>query len=595
MKLSGANIKLVGAVLVSAGTVLAFTAFPAGAAAPQGPWVHPAADLSAAGQRAFRPQVTVAPDGSATAVWQRFDGSNTIVQAATRPPGGSFGAPVDLSDSGQNAEKPEVTTSPDGNTTAVWQRSDGSNTIIQAAIRPPNGAFGVPVDLSIAGQNAGKPQVTTSPDGTTTAVWERWNGTKSVIQAASRGSGRPFGNPVTLSEPEPGLDAYAPQIAAGADTTAIVVWYRFFGGSKVVVQASIRPLGEPYSDPVDISDAGQAAYGPRIAFAPDGTATAVWRRDNFGITSIQAATRPPGGTFAAPVDVSVPGKNAYEPQVAFTPDGTANSVWRLSSGGGSIIQSAARPPGGSFGTPVDLSAAGGDANAPQVSSAPDGSAVAVWRSFKGNDIIQSISTLQPTPLLGVAKTGSGDGTVSSTPGGIDCGTVCASTHPSFTKVTLTATPDSGSFFKGWQGACADQVGKTCELTMLGDQNVIAGFRVLPDEEQAGLEIIRVNPKNPKVEPGEQTAVKVTGKNTGDLAAKGAKLCVKVNQRVKNKLKPKGKACRKLGRLDSREAETRTFRLKATGEAIEGKKYVAKYVLKAKRTDPAKRRDKVKVR
>ena len=75
--------------------VLALTASAAGV---QAPWARPPVDLSAAGQFAGFPQVAVAPDGTATAVWV-----GQVVQAATRLPGRAFAAAVDLSAGGQPA------------------------------------------------------------------------------------------------------------------------------------------------------------------------------------------------------------------------------------------------------------------------------------------------------------------------------------------------------------------------------------------------------------------------------------------------------------------------------------------------------------
>ena len=76
-------VRSLAVALVSAVALLAFT--PAAPAAPQGPWVLPASDLSAAGQNAERPQTAIAPDGTTTVVWERHDGANYVVQAATRP------------------------------------------------------------------------------------------------------------------------------------------------------------------------------------------------------------------------------------------------------------------------------------------------------------------------------------------------------------------------------------------------------------------------------------------------------------------------------------------------------------------------------
>jgi hypothetical protein len=77
--------------------------------------------------------------------------------------------------------------------------------------------------------------------------------------------------------------------------------------------------------------------------------------------------------------------------------------------------------------------------------------------------------------LTVNKSGTGTGTVTSSPSGINCGTTaCAFGFSSGTVVTLTATPNTGSTFAGWSGACTNASG-TCTLTMSQAQNVTASF------------------------------------------------------------------------------------------------------------------------
>ena len=83
--------------------------------------------LSDPGEDALEPQIAVDSTGTAIVVWERFDGANLRVQAAVRPAGGSFGAPQTLSDLGQGAVTPQLEMSPDGNAAVVWSRYDGAN------------------------------------------------------------------------------------------------------------------------------------------------------------------------------------------------------------------------------------------------------------------------------------------------------------------------------------------------------------------------------------------------------------------------------------------------------------------------------------
>jgi hypothetical protein len=87
------------------------------------------------------------------------------------------------------------------------------------------------------------------------------------------------------------------------------------------------------------------------------------------------------------------------------------------------------------------------------------------------------ATFSQAPLLTVGKAGSGSGPVTSNPSGISCGSVCSKTFSPGASVTLTATPNSGSVFAGWSGACSG-TSSTCVVTMNGNQNATATFNLL---------------------------------------------------------------------------------------------------------------------
>lgn len=78
--------------------------------------------------------------------------------------------------------------------------------------------------------------------------------------------------------------------------------------------------------------------------------------------------------------------------------------------------------------------------------------------------------------LNVFKDGTGTGTVTSNPSGINCGTDCTETYSADTIVTLTATPATGSTFAGWTMACSGYgTNPVCNVNMNTSYNVNATF------------------------------------------------------------------------------------------------------------------------
>jgi List-Bact-rpt repeat protein len=78
----------------------------------------------------------------------------------------------------------------------------------------------------------------------------------------------------------------------------------------------------------------------------------------------------------------------------------------------------------------------------------------------------------------VSKAGTGSGSVTSSPAGIDCGSTCSAQFADGASVTLTATPGSASEFLGWSGGGCSGVG-TCPLVLSGDVSVTAQFAHVP--------------------------------------------------------------------------------------------------------------------
>jgi hypothetical protein len=157
------------------------------------------------------------------------------------------------------------------------------------------------------------------------------------------------------------------------------------------------------------------------------------------------------------------------------------TVARAGSGGGTIASDTAGIECGAdcsesyaFGATVTLTA-----------TAQTGSTFAGWSGggCSGTGSCQVTLTAETTVTaafaleafaVNVSRIGTGNGTVASSPIGIDCGADCLEAFPFNTVVTLTATPATGSTFSGWSGGGCTGT-DTCQVTVTSIVSVTAAF------------------------------------------------------------------------------------------------------------------------
>lgn len=586
------------ALVVLASGVLAALAFaglaePAAGAGPQGPWL-PFTRISDSQSGSSSPQIAVAPDGTATAVWSRSSGA---IQTATRPPGGQFDTATNLAGSGTEAEEPQIAVGSDGTVTLAWRRvTEANSVVVSAATRPPGGSFGTPVDISAPADrlpNGFDPYyglgMVVADDGTATVVWlHRDELSNRTVEAVTRLPGGSFGAPAAISSV--GLTE-APKIAIADDGTTTVVWSRRdnIADSMTVVQASTRPPNGSFGMPIDLSgETGELLDSPSIAVANDGTTTVAWSRmDNNGPglppSAIESVTRPPGGSFGPVVEIPGSRPQGGVPQIAVSPDGTATVVWGWSNSEATVyaINASTRPPGGSFSPPVNISTAGQVFGGPRIVAASDGTVTVIssrtdgpntvyastrppegsfgpqvnisgvvgntdtggyrmaiapdgvvtvvwWRTnqTKPYDLrVETASTESPRFTLTTERAGSGTGRVFSDPGGIDCGTSCSAEFVSYADVTLSAAAEPNSRFTGWSGAGCSGTG-VCRVKMGSDAQVTATFdtEVVPPVPTAKIDKVTVvGPA--KLRKGKKGIYSVKVTNSGGADATGLRLRV----------------------------------------------------------------------
>lgn len=367
-----------------AATVLLCTAVQA-----HGSWTQPPDLLSPPGQNAASADVAIGPDGVATAVWIRSDGTNNIVQAS-RYAGGAWSPPVALSQAGRNAFEPRVAAGSDGVVTAVWRRENPAGHWIIQARRFLSGAWGSTADLSQTNRSAFNPRVAVGPGSVPVVVWNRSDGTNSRIQASRFAGSQWSAPPEDISDV--GGDAFEPDVAVGPDGVAVAVWRRN-DGARDIVQAA-RLVNGTWQSGDDLSDESLDAFGQTVAVGPDGVPIAAWTEtDDFTTAALWVARFTQGNwggrTALSPLNEPI----AYEPRIATSPGGVAHVIWRGVDGADEVIQ-AARFDGSNWSPePGPLSPSGRDAVNPDAATAPDGTPTVVWTLQAGNepedDIVQA--------------------------------------------------------------------------------------------------------------------------------------------------------------------------------------------------------------
>jgi hypothetical protein len=516
------------ALLATAVTVIA--AMPAVASAVS--WT-PGAEQAAAqscdnrGYGCYTADVVTAPDGTTTAAWLVNSGSSGSIMVATRAPGAAaFGTPVTLGSVSSlslwpgDGAYPSIAVAGDGTTHVAWRYDNQS---IRVATRAPGASVGVGQQLNAF--NASWPSIAASPNGTAIVAWNTSNGTN----VATRGVGeqtftrdannpilpastvawqnrpfvaatndatvvaayttdrtslgiltRPAGGAWGTAQTLPGAQAGTTSIATGSDGTIAIVTQN----DTPEVAAMVRPPGtsSTFSAVKQVSATGTV---PDVAVDPSGNVHVTWF-DYDGTNYVYSASMlaAGGASFGAPetLTTEAQGGQPPRPQITASADGSVTAAYIMSPDSGSSfqMQSRTRPSGGTYDPAVTLSNAGstpGFSDTPALAGGPGNLTTAVWPSA-GRTAISAAWTLPNLYGLTVSKAGTGSGTITSAPAGIDCGATCTASFEQASTVTLTAAPATGSTFAGWSGAgCSGTA--TCAVTMSAAQSVTATFALVP--------------------------------------------------------------------------------------------------------------------
>ena len=429
--------RLVVKALVFAGVLAAVVGMAAAASSAPPQWL-PVRDLSGPGADAVIPDIAVGPKGNTIVVWAQAKDSSWTVQAVERPGGGSWGAPVPLSEPSNQVASPQVAIA-GSHVVAVWERHIDRNLIVEESDRDPTThAWGTPTSLSTSGRDAQAPRIAVDASGSPIAVWASVNLAGWTVQAAYRPAGGTWQAPVSLEGPQAGTAApdvvldttgravavwastsgsgwrvhaasrgtdgfwsqataisgpdatgsIAPQLALEGTNDVTAVWSRSLGTSSVLESATRSAATGAWSPARQLFPTGPDAFAPQIAVNKRGDGVIVWTSSDQSGLSVVASVRPAGRAWGPPTVLATATSGAVAPQVAIDARGDALAVWTHSTGGFSRVQAANRTAGsGAWSAPRTLSKAGTDALTPQVALDNEGDGAISWARYDGQTFV----------------------------------------------------------------------------------------------------------------------------------------------------------------------------------------------------------------
>jgi hypothetical protein len=467
-----------------------------------GSW-SPRAAVSTPGRGAANPQVGIDDAGNVTVLWESYEAGHQFnrIEAATRTAAeGSWSSPETIAPleipCGCSAEL-QLAVSAEGSGVVAWvsdrpgEPEAEEEELVYTAIMQPGGSWLEPTAISGPARYNAEPSVAIDGSGNATAVWAAYLEEESVIDEASMQVGNLWSAPVTVSNPPGGTYEERPKVAVDARGDAALVWERAVeeecGCAHAVTMGMTRPEGGSWTEPAEISPPGDESFsliGPRLGLDGAGVATAVWTGTGpHGIPAVEAVNSSETGPWLTPSFLEPEFTSAgIFAQVAVAPTGKAVAIWdALNEEGDATL--AATMSGGVWSAPQMISNSWPEEipSVPEVDVDAAGNATAVWEHFTGSTYLVETSQLWEGVPLTVRKVGTDSGTIESSPVGINCGVSCHSETNSFeegSEVAFTATAGPGYTFVGWTNCdTGNSLGEQCVVDATeGHASIGAEFR-----------------------------------------------------------------------------------------------------------------------
>ena len=164
-----------------------------------------------------------------------------------------------------------------------------------------------------------------------------------------------------------------------------------------------------WSPPVWLSNTGQHAWTPEVAYADNGNAVFAWGRYTGSDYVAQAVTRSANGTLGQVRRIADPATMPiYRPHVGVDRLGNSLLAWTRYDGADSRVQARTLSAAGELGDIETLSNAGHSATEPEIAVNGDGAGVVTWTRYDGSHTLVEARSMSTAGDVGGLETVSDD-------------------------------------------------------------------------------------------------------------------------------------------------------------------------------------------
>jgi hypothetical protein len=332
-------------------------------------------DISSSVSRSKHPAIAVGPAGDIHVVWEGWMSGSWEVVYSGKEPGGDWTPPVDVSNTSGASNRPAIAVGEDGTLHVVWHDEASGAWDILYASRAPGGSWSATTNISNNDGWSFQPQIVVGEGGSLHVVWrDNTTGNWQILYAS-----KPVDGPWSLPTPvwsSSGVSSFA-ALAVGEDGYLHLAWEVRTSDNSEILYAT-KPPGGSWSSPENVSGSVRNSRRPGLAVAGDGSPQVVWQGEAGGSLHLYHAARGPDGSWSSAADISEDVLSATRSAVVAARDGSLYAAWVGNGSGAGDILFAGRPPGGSWTPAVNISSSDGVSADPALALAPDGAAHVVW-------------------------------------------------------------------------------------------------------------------------------------------------------------------------------------------------------------------------